>query len=106
MLYYLLFCILAGAGLSLTARRERSKSAPGRAQGNPNAQRSVGLVGALPTGAVRRGCAAGAVFGSAAVTDWKRVKRAAERAEADLAVQGWLCVLIAVAALLASLTVI
>lgn len=28
MLYYLLFCILAGAGLSLTARRERSKSAP------------------------------------------------------------------------------
>lgn len=37
------------------------------------------------------------------IADWKAVKRAATRAERDLAVQGWLCVLIAVAALLASL---
>jgi len=34
---------------------------------------------------------------------WKAVKRAAVHAERDLAVQGWLCVLLAVAALLASL---
>lgn len=37
------------------------------------------------------------------MTDWRRVKRSAERAEADLAVQGWLVVLLAVSALLASL---
>ncbi len=35
--------------------------------------------------------------------DWRSVKRAAVRAERDLAVQGWLVVFIAVAALLASL---
>lgn len=35
--------------------------------------------------------------------DWKAVKRAATRAERDLAVQGWLVALFAVAALLASL---
>lgn len=35
--------------------------------------------------------------------DWKAVKRAAVRAERDLAVQGWLVAFIAVAALLASL---
>jgi len=34
---------------------------------------------------------------------WRAVKRAAARAERDLAVQGWLVVLLAVAALLASL---
>ena len=33
---------------------------------------------------------------------WKSVKRAVEHDEADLAVQGWLCVLIAVAAILAA----
>jgi hypothetical protein len=37
--------------------------------------------------------------------NWRDVKRAQERAERDLAVQGWLVVLIAVAALLASLIV-
>lgn len=37
------------------------------------------------------------------MTDWRSVKRAAMRAEADLAVQGWLCVLIAVAVILAAL---
>jgi len=36
--------------------------------------------------------------------DWRSVKRAAVLVERDLAVQGWLCVFIAVAALLASLT--
>jgi hypothetical protein len=34
--------------------------------------------------------------------NWRDVKRAATRAEHDLAVQGWLVVFIAVAALLAS----
>jgi len=37
------------------------------------------------------------------VADWKAIKRAAKLAEADLAVQGWLIVLIALAALVASL---
>lgn len=37
------------------------------------------------------------------MTDWRRVKQTVERDEADLAVQGWLCVLIAVAAILAML---
>jgi hypothetical protein len=39
------------------------------------------------------------------VTDWRSVKRAAMRDEADLAVQGWLCVFLALAALLAGLVV-
>lgn len=39
------------------------------------------------------------------VTRWKDVKTAAEAAGKDLAVQGWLCAIIAVAALLASLWV-
>ena len=37
---------------------------------------------------------------------WKAVKRAAVHAERDLAVQGWLVVLLAMAASLASLAVI
>lgn len=40
------------------------------------------------------------------MTDWRSVKRATMRAEADLAVQGWLCVLIAMAAILACLVVL
>ena len=35
--------------------------------------------------------------------DWKEIKRAATAVERDLAVQGWLVVFIALAALLASL---
>ena len=35
--------------------------------------------------------------------NWRDVKRAQERAERDLAVQGWLVALLALAALLASL---
>ena len=35
--------------------------------------------------------------------NWKAVKQAVERDEADLAVQGWLTVLIALAAILATL---
>lgn len=35
--------------------------------------------------------------------NWRNVKRAQERAERELAVQGWLVALLAVAALLASL---
>lgn len=37
------------------------------------------------------------------MTDWKRTKRAAKRFLVRFAVQGWLCVIFAVAGLLASL---
>lgn len=37
------------------------------------------------------------------MTDWRSVKRAAQRADAEMEVQGWLVVLFAVGALLASL---
>lgn len=39
------------------------------------------------------------------MTDWRSVKRAATRAEADLAVQGWLCVFLALGVVLAALVV-
>lgn len=38
--------------------------------------------------------------------DWRSVKRAAKRAERDMAVQGWLVVLLGVAALVARLVML